>query len=370
MKIGRVTFTPYELPFREPVLTSLGEITVRKGFLVAVFNEDGAAGIGDVAPLPEFGTESHFAAQHKLAKLVERSDWPTCEYGIEEISVWRQKLWLSPVTHPATCFALECAMLALLCQSDPAPVQDQLSDHAADRLRINALISGARPAEVIAAANHAFAEGLRFLKIKVGTRVVEEEIELLHRLHELFPDVRFRVDANGGWNIEETLKFSEAVADLPLEYVEDPVPVDQLDELLSNPEVRHVPLALDEAVRSPEVLRRMLALCHCTAIIIKPPLLGSFMQLVEAAVAVRDEVSQTVITSLYESSVGLSYAAVCAGAYGSFRYAHGIGTASLLAEDTLIEPLLPSNGFMMVPEVRDLPHRLQPRYQRELGVRP
>ena len=126
MKIVRLTCTPFALPFREPVITSRGTLTERRGFLLAIFSEYGAAGIGEVAPLPEFGTESYAAAERKLAKLAELTEWPTCEYGIEEISVWRQKLWLSPVTHPATCFALECAMLSLLCRSDPAPVQEQL----------------------------------------------------------------------------------------------------------------------------------------------------------------------------------------------------------------------------------------------------
>jgi len=368
MNVTRLAVTPFEIPFREPVLTSRGEITERRGFLVAVFSESGAVGIGEIAPLPEFGTETHSAAERRLAPLAARTEWPACEYGIEEISVWRQKLWLSPVSHPATCFGIECAMLALLCQSEPAPVQEQLSDHAADRLRINALVSGARPADVIAAANRAISEGFRALKIKVGTRVIEEEIQLFQRLHELFPNAWLRADANGGWSIEETLKFAEATKELPLEYVEDPVPVERLDDLWRDPQGLGMRLALDEAVRSPEILRRMLAHCRCTAVIVKPPVLGSFMQLVEAAVAVRDQTSQTVITSLYESSVGLSYAAVCAGAYGSFKFAHGLGTARLLAEDTLTEPLLPMNGYLMVPEVRDLPGRLLPRYKLELGI--
>jgi O-succinylbenzoate synthase len=368
MNVTRLAVTPFEIPFREPVLTSRGEITERRGFLVAVFSESGAVGIGEIAPLPEFGTETHSAAERRLAPLAARTEWPACEYGIEEISVWRQKLWLSPVSHPATCFGIECAMLALLCQSEPAPVQEQLSDHAADRLRINALVSGARPADVIAAANHAISEGFRALKIKVGTRVIEEDIQLFRRLHELFPNAWLRADANGGWSIEETLKFAEATKELPLEYVEDPVPVERLDDLWRDPQGLGMRLALDEAVRSPEILRRMLAHCRCTAVIVKPPVLGSFMQLVEAAVAVRDQTSQTVITSLYESSVGLSYAAVCAGAYGSFKFAHGLGTARLLAEDTLTEPLLPMNGYLMVPEVRDLPGRLLPRYKLELGI--
>jgi len=162
--------------------------------------------------------------------------------------------------------------------------------------------------------------------------------------------------------------FAQATEDLALEYIEDPVPPELLDDLLREPDSSTLPLAIDEAVRSPEILRRMLTHCRCAAVIVKPALLGSFMQLVEAAVAVRDQTSQTVITSIYESSVGLSYAAVCASAYGSFKFAHGLGTAGLFAEDTLLEPLLPKEGFMNVPEVRDLPHRLAPFYKDKLGI--
>ena len=254
MNVARLSFVPYELPLREPLHTARGSLTVRNGFLIALFSDTGAVGIGEVAPLPEFGTENHAAAERRLTQLSERSMWPACDYGIEEIAVWRQKLWLSPVTHPATSFGLECAMLSLLCQSDPAPVQEQLSVHTADRLQINALISGERNADVIAGANLAVAGGYRTLKVKTGMRVVEEDIQLLQRLHELFPHVRFRVDANSGWSVDESLMFAQATEDLALEYIEDPVPPELLDDLLREPDSSTLPLAIDEAVRSPEIL--------------------------------------------------------------------------------------------------------------------
>ncbi|MBA4355877.1 MAG: hypothetical protein C0409_14420 [Novosphingobium sp.] len=57
-----------------------------------------------------------------------------------------------------------------------------------------------------------------------------------------------------------------------------------------------------------------------------------------------------------------------AAAYGVRFTAHGLTTAMWLAEDTMSEPVVPHRGLLRVPDVRELPKRLLPRYQDELGI--
>ena len=52
---------------------------------------------------------------------------------------------------------------------------------------------------------------------------VADEAGLLRRVHAALPDVRLRADANARWTLPEALDFCERVAELPLEYVEDPL---------------------------------------------------------------------------------------------------------------------------------------------------
>jgi O-succinylbenzoate synthase len=54
-----------------------------------------------------------------------------------------------------------------------------------------------------------------------------------------------------------------------------------------------------------------------------------------------------VVSSALETSVGLAACLAVAAALPASPYAHGIGTASLLAEDVTAQPLLPVQGRLV-----------------------
>src|SRR5438046_10528255 len=53
MKIARVRWAPYRIPFRAPYTTSLGTLTQREGLVLEMETEDGRVGSGEAAPAPE-----------------------------------------------------------------------------------------------------------------------------------------------------------------------------------------------------------------------------------------------------------------------------------------------------------------------------
>jgi O-succinylbenzoate synthase len=62
-----------------------------------------------------------------------------------------------------------------------------------------------------------------------------------------------------------------------------------------------------------------------------------------------------VVSSLYETSVGLAAGVALAAALPDLPFACGLGTAGLLAGDVVAEPLLPRGG--MLPVRRPEPDR-------------
>jgi len=69
-------------------------------------------------------------------------------------------------------------------------------------------------------AKLAEASGWPAYKIKVGG---EADIEALARLRSL-TDRPFRIDANGGWSVRRTLELAGRLADLGVEFIEQPLP--------------------------------------------------------------------------------------------------------------------------------------------------
>jgi glucarate dehydratase len=63
--------------------------------------------------------------------------------------------------------------------------------------------------------------GFRAIKLKAGILEPEAEIEGLLALRAAFPDAPLRIDPNGGWTVETTLKLLPRLEGL-IEYLEDP----------------------------------------------------------------------------------------------------------------------------------------------------
>jgi glucarate dehydratase len=74
--------------------------------------------------------------------------------------------------------------------------------------------------EVEAAVEHA---GLTTLKLKGGVLVPDEELVLLEALREAFPGLSLRLDPNGMWAVETTVRLGRRLEAVGLEYLEDPV---------------------------------------------------------------------------------------------------------------------------------------------------
>lgn len=63
--------------------------------------------------------------------------------------------------------------------------------------------------------------GFDAIKLKAGVLPPEEEIEGLRALRAAFPDAPLRIDPNGGWSVETTLRLLPQLEGL-VEYLEDP----------------------------------------------------------------------------------------------------------------------------------------------------
>ena len=55
MRIVELRWRRYRIPFRRPVATAHGEMAAREGAIVEVVTDEGVIGVGEIAPLPQFG---------------------------------------------------------------------------------------------------------------------------------------------------------------------------------------------------------------------------------------------------------------------------------------------------------------------------
>ena len=95
--------------------------------------------------------------------------------------------------------------------------------------------------------------GCRTAKVKVAERgqVLGDDVARVRAVREVMgPEGRIRVDANGGWNLDEAEHAVHALAEFDLEYVEQPcAQVEDLVELRRRIRYLGIPVAADESVR-------------------------------------------------------------------------------------------------------------------------
>ncbi|MDQ3980576.1 MAG: O-succinylbenzoate synthase, partial [Actinomycetota bacterium] len=228
----------------------------------------------------------------------------------------------------AMAAAVEAATVAW-----PGPVRDAVP--------VNALILALPPDEAAAAAAAAVAAGYSTIKVKVGDDLDVDRLAAVR--NGAGPHVRLRVDANGAWDAQEAVARVHRLARFDLELVEQPV--SSLEDLARVRRRAQVPVAADECVRSMEDARLLARLEAADAVVIKVQPLGG----VWPALAVAEAAGvPAIVTSMFETSVGLAAGLALAAALSDLPFACGLGTATLLAADVVADPLVPENGLLRV----------------------
>ncbi len=202
-------------------------------------------------------------------------------------------------------------------------------------------------------------DGCRTAKVKVAERgqsIVGDVARVRAVRAELGAAGRIRVDANGGWNVDEAEHAIRALASFDLEYVEQPCAgVPELVELRERIGDLGVPVAADESVRRAEDPLRVAREGAADLLIVKAAPLGGVRRALEI---VAQAGLPAVVSSALDTSVGLGMGLALAASLPSLDYDCGLGTASLLAADVSGAPLRADGGAIAVRRAQPDPELL------------
>jgi O-succinylbenzoate synthase len=219
-----------------------------------------------------------------------------------------------------------------------------------DSVPVNATLPAVAP-HLVADVLDRFA-GCRTVKVKVAEtgQTLDDDVARVAAAREyLGAEGRIRIDANGGWNVDEAEHAVHALAEYDLEYVEQPcATVDELWQIRQRVKYMGVPVAADESVRKaadPLLVARQEA---ADILVIKAQPLGG----IRAALAIAGEAGlPLVVSSALETSVGISMGLHLAAALPELPYDCGLATVSLLSLDVTADPLVPVDGAIGVRRV-------------------
>ncbi|EEE57259.1 hypothetical protein OsJ_07279 [Oryza sativa Japonica Group] len=366
--VGRIhaaEYMFYRIQLAAPRTSGISESSFfHEGFILKLCVGDSIVGFGEVAPI-EIHEEDLLDVEEQLRFLFHRmkdaeldvvpllrgsfSNWIWTTLGIPPSSVF-----------PSVKCGLEMAILNLLESqridrsygifTGSNVVEYNQSSTA--NIQICALVdSCGTPMDVTLAVVKLVAEGFTTVKLKVGRREnPAEDAAVIQKVREIVGyKINIRADANRKWTYEQAIDFGSRVKGLCLQYIEEPV--DSVNDIIKFCENSGLPVALDETIDNltGDVIPKLHQFSHpgIVALVIKPSVVGGFETAAYIAKWAHMHDKMAVISSTYESSVGLATYIQFAhyvdrqnditsriknrGSCGNV--AHGLGTYQWLRED-------------------------------------
>jgi len=244
MKIETIQTWKETIELTRPYAISSRSMSAVDLFFVRILTDTGHEGVGSGSPAEEVTGESPESTAVALGEMVDgfligaepRHLGTACRR-------LRDKLGATPAAHAA----LDMALHDLFCRIVNVPLVDLLGrSHTSLPTSITIGIKSVE--ESLAEADEYLARGFRSLKVKIG-RSIDEEIEMLHRLRErVGQDIQIRVDANQGYDLEETKRLWQEQNALQLELIEQPLPEETLTEVRTLPQELRQLVAADESL--------------------------------------------------------------------------------------------------------------------------
>lgn len=243
---------------------------------------------------------------------------PFWDYPVEESVSW-------------LAAAIEAADLGF-----PPPVRD--------RVPVNCTVPAVAPEQ--AAAIVTGSHGCTTAKVKVAEtgQSLDDDVARVFAVRDAMgPHARIRVDANGGWDVEQAVHAIARLDEVGLEYVEQPVAT--VEGLAAVRRRVEVPIAADESIRRVADPLRVSRLGAADIAVLKVQPLGG----VRACLRLAEQIDMpVVVSSALESSVGIAAGVALAAALPELPYACGLATTLLLSHDLSASPLTAVDGLLTV----------------------
>ncbi|NBB78818.1 MAG: o-succinylbenzoate synthase [Verrucomicrobia bacterium] len=267
-----ITVKRYERRFRQPLRTARGAWAVREGFLLRV-ERDGAVGYGEVAPLPEFGSETVAAAEAFLQELTNDPGRAV------------------PEDLPCCAFALSAAL------------RSGWGGTAMRSYAVSAFLPAGSAG--LEKSGEKVAAGYRSLKWKIGVEPIREELRLAGELLKGLPSgVQLRLDANGGLTRTDLERWLDVLGKFPdkVDYLEQPLACGEEAVMAELSAASGVAIALDESLNGAHGGRWLEPGAWRGPLVIKAALMGGVEAL---ASRLRPVADQVVLSSVFETGIGL-----------------------------------------------------------------
>jgi L-alanine-DL-glutamate epimerase-like enolase superfamily enzyme len=313
----KITHEVVSLRTTHPFVIARGGASEYRVVLVRLTDGDGADGIGEASPSRFYGetADTVQGALAQFAPVLEKAD----AWSIETIEAELTRVMRY---NAAAKSAVSGALHDLMGKRLGVPLY-KLWGLDPRRAPLTSFTIGIGDA---AELRRKVTEAAQYpvLKVKLGS---DRDEEIIRTIREAAPDKTLRVDANAAWSPKHALNMIELLAELGVEFVEQPVPAHAIEGLRFVRERSPLPVIADESCVVLSDVPRMAGVVD--GINIKIAKCGGLKQALKMIAAARAHDLLVMMGCMIETTVGIAQAAHMASL---LDYADLDG-AALLAND-------------------------------------
>ena len=310
-----------------PVKMARGEITQRRGVVLKVEGA-GKTAFSELLPLEHFGTESLDSSLEFLETVSE---------------ITFDDFRRIPENLPATRFAIESALLELLNE-----------EGAECYFRSNMPVSKLLPANerLDETLEGGLRDGFTIFKLKIGLKGFAEDLAMIRSVAAKLPDgAMIRLDANEGLGVEQAKRWLDQLESLPVEFLEQPLRRDMVDETIVLSQQFPTELALDESIAT---TRDIIDCCERGfrgVFAVKPMRLAELSTFLDWRTKSKAKISYSTV---FETKIGSMLGLKLAASDSRNNFGLGYGVSHWMKEAELV---LPSQSSYSLDDILSIDRR-------------
>jgi o-succinylbenzoate synthase len=332
-------YKKYLLKFTAPAQTSRDIMEEKPTFFLTLKErESGAIGLGECSPIPRLSVDDVDDIESKLREIcltTNLNDHPKNFLG-------------SLAEFPSVKFGLEMALKDLN-NGGNRFLFDTDFIRGEQIIPINGLVWMGAYEFMKQQIDEKISNGFSCIKMKIGAIHFEEELKLIQYITSTFAGaIEIRVDANGAFTPADALEKLKLLSKEGVHSIEQPIDVNQWEEMAALCQNAPIPIALDEELIGISTTRKkqeLLKAIEPQYLILKPSLMGGFNECEEWVNLANQYNVDWWVTSALESNIGLNAIAQWAG-YMQVKRPQGLGTGHIYTNN-IPSPLTIHDGHLV-----------------------
>lgn len=333
MRIDKIELKHISIPLKKTFKTALRTVDSAENTVVLVHTDDGLTGFGEAPPTKAITGEDNESIRAAINEYII----PVLTgQDMSDMDVLQQKLHGAVSGNNSAKAAVDMALYDLYTRQLGKPLYQYLGGYR-NKVETDITISINEPEEMEADAAAAAEQGFSALKLKVGIDAGKDVQRVKCIRNAVGKDMKIRLDANQGWEVDEAIRTIRTLEDLDLdiELVEQPVKARDFAGLKKVKDNVNTIIMADESMFTAQDARELLEMQAADLLNIKLMKCGGIYKALQIVEIAEEYGVECMLGSMVESKISLTAAAHLAAAKKSITRVD-LDAAILLKEDPVI----------------------------------